>query len=209
MKETNYKEPKLNEQQFHCPHCRVFAQQEWRDITYSSPLFKYSRCLSCNQISIWKEENEKMVYPLILTNPYPHKDMPEKVREIYNEARNIAHFSPRATAALLRLALEELCIHLGETKGNLYTKIGNLKKKGLPESVIKGLDIVRITGNDGAHSGVIDLNNKDNEKIVDKLFNIVNFIIEKTITEHETIKKMFDKMPETKKEGIKNRDNKN
>ena len=150
-----------------------------------------------------------MIYPLILTNPPSHKDMPEKVKEIYNEARNIAHYSPRATAALLRLALEELCIHLGETKGNLYTKIGNLKKKGLPESVIKGLDIVRITGNDGAHSGVIDLNNKDNEKIVDKLFNIVNFIIEKTITEHETIKKMFDKMPETKKEGIKNRDNKN
>lgn len=150
-----------------------------------------------------------MIHPLILTNPPPHKDMPKKVREIYNEARNIAYFSSRATAALLRVALEELCIHLKETEGNLNDKIGNLQKKGLPESVIKGLDIVRITGNTGCHSGEIDLKNKDNKEIVDKLFKIINFIIEKTITDHETIKKMFDGMPKEKKEGIKNRDKKN
>jgi hypothetical protein len=103
--------------------------------------------------------------------------------------------------------LEKLTEHLGESKGKLNTRIGNLKKQGLPEDVIKSLDIVRVTANEGgSHAGEIDLSNKDNSEIVDKLFFLVNFIVEKTITDQKNIKELFKGLPKNKKEGIKNRD---
>ena len=133
--------------------------------------------------------------------------MPEDVRKIYEEARDIAGVSARAAAALLRVALEKLTIYLGEKEGNLNTRIKNLKAKGLPEDVIKCLDIVRINANEGgSHSGQIDLENKDNDQIVDILFRLVNFIVEKTISDKKQIDEMFQALPENKKQGIKNRD---
>lgn len=171
-------------------------------------VFHYAFCLHCEKFSIWV--NQKMIYPLISTKPLAHSDMPDNIKKTYNEARSVASSSSRAAAALLRVALEELTKHLGEKEGNLNKRIGNLKQKGLPETVIKSLDIVRIYANEGgAHSGKIDLENKDNKGIVDKLFNIINFIVEKTITEKKEIEEMFKELPKSKKEGIKNRDIKN
>ena len=72
--------------------------------------------------------------------------MPDSVVGYYNEARQIAGDSPRAAEALLRLAAKKLCEELGETEQNLNRAIGNLKKKGLSESVIQSLDSLRITG---------------------------------------------------------------
>lgn len=48
--------------------------------------------------------------------------------------------------------------------------------------VIKSLDTVRIVGNEGgAHEGQIDLTGKDNQEIVNTLFWLVNFIVEKPL----------------------------
>lgn len=114
--------------------------------------------------------------------------------------------SSSAAAALLRVALEKLTEELGQTEGNLNTRIKNLKNQGLPEKVIHSLDIVRITANEGgAHSGQIDLTGKDGPEIVLRLFWLVNFIVEKTISEPEQIKKWRNNLPEDKKQGIKNR----
>ena len=114
--------------------------------------------------------------------------------------------SSSAASALLRVALEKPTEELGQTEGNLNTRIKNLKDKGLPESVIHSLDIVRITANEGgAHSGQIDLTGKDGPKIVLKLFWLVNFIVEKTISEPQKINEIFNALPQDKKQGIKNR----
>lgn len=138
----------------------------------------------------------------------PHLDMPDTVKELYNEAREIAWKSPRAAAALLRVALEKLTEELWETEWNLNTRIWKLQKQWLPEKVIKSLDILRITANEwGSHAGQIDLTWADNFAIVTKLFRLLNFIVEKTITENKEIDKMFDDLPEDKKKGIENRDN--
>ena len=135
--------------------------------------------------------------------------MPPKAKELYEEARQIATASPRAAAALLRCSLEELLKALGEKKGSLNTRIGNLVKQGLPSKFVqKALDIIRVFGNEaGSHVGTIDLSGKDNQETVYKLFNIMNFIVEKTITEPKTIDELTDRIPENKAEGIKNRDN--
>ena len=167
--------------------------------------FSLKICQNCKKFSLWVDK--KMVYPLVSTAPLPNEDMPSDVKKIYNEARNVQNFSPRATAALLRVALEKLTVHLGEKKGNLNTRIGNLKEKGLPTQVINALDIMRIHANEsGSHSGKIDLEKNDNEYIVKKLFVLVNFIVEKTITDSNSISAMMEELPQEKKKGIDNRD---
>ncbi len=213
------KYPEFKKKSFVCPFCNALAQQEWGeysdwlDACGSNTNFLYDnniklcRCYSCKEVSIWKKE--KMIFPKKILVDLAHKDMPKSVKELYNEAREVSVSSSRAAAALLRVSLEKLTEELGEISGNLNIRIGNLKKQGLPERVIKSLDIVRINSNEGgAHSGEIDLSGKDGSEIVNRLFSLVNFIVEKTITENKEMDEMFDDLPENKKDGIKNRDNK-
>ena len=135
--------------------------------------------------------------------------MPKTVIEYYDEAREVSAVSARAAAALLRVAAKKLCESLGENEPNLNSAIGKLSKKGLPENVIQSLDTVRIVGNEGgAHEGQIDLTGTDNKEIVDKLFWLINFIVEKTITKPKEIKNLFASMPEDKKQGVAIRDKK-
>ena len=164
-----------------------------------------SQCQRCDQFSYWI--NEELVYPKPLTNPPPYGDMPYSVVGYYDEARRIAGDSPRAAVALLRLAAKKLCEEVEETEQNLNKAIGNLKKKGLPESVIQSLDSLRITGNEGgAHEGQIDLSGEDNKPLVEKLCWLVSFIVKKTIAEPRNIKEIYHSMPEVQKQSVKDRD---
>jgi hypothetical protein len=66
--------------------------------------------------------------------------------------------------------------------------------------------VVRIFANEGgSHVGEIDLSGEDNEEIVNKLFKLTNFIVEKTITENREIDEIYSMIPEDKRDGIKNR----
>lgn len=207
MKKENYNPPEYEKQNFNCPFCNVLAFQQWK-YWYAEGEFMYAICQNCGKKHIWKISDKKMIYPIVSTAPLPNEDMPKVVKKIYEEARAVQNLSPRATAALLRVALEKLTENLGEKEGNLNERIGNLNKKGFPEKVIQSLDIVRITANEGgSHAGEIDLTGKDNEEIVNKLFFLINFIVEKVITENKEIDTMFNNLPEDKKQGIENRDN--
>ena len=213
---------KLNKKAFTCPHCEVNAQQYWHFSLYGeispsigiidSPSisgdytldqhkghYRIAECTHCKNFSFWDSKG-KMLIPKEITAPPPNEDMPNEVKEIYQEARAVQSISPRAAAALLRVALEKLCEELGEKKGNLNKRISNLEKKGLPEKVIKDLNIVRIYGNEGgSHAGQIDLTGKDNEEIVKGLFNLVNFIVKETITDPKVTESLFNNLPKNKK----------
>ena len=217
-----YYPPDFTKKAFHCPNCNVYAQQTKSkghiSYHYSEPSqigesFYSKKCQHCELISIWSliDEESKdqaaMIYPLTTQAPLANEDMPPDVKEIYDEAAKVQQYSPRATAALLRVALEKLTEHLGESIGSLNTRIKNLKKKGLPEKVIKSLDAVRIIANEGgSHSGTIDLTGQDNKEIVNKLFFLVNFIVEKTISDINKVDKAFEELPDDKKQGVENRD---
>ncbi len=214
MNQSKYIAPEHRKGAFHCPICNVYAKQIWGGcytVTYSAyrpvDMFDIAFCTHCQKDSFWV--NKKLVYPPQITAPLAHADMPEPVLEYYNEAREVSVSSPRAAAALLRLAAKKLCESLGENEPNLNRAIGNLHQKGLPQGVIKSLDTVRIVGNEGgAHEGQIDLSGQDSKEIVDTLFWLINFIVEKTITEPQAIGNVFSSLPEKQKTATARRDEK-
>lgn len=118
--------------------------------------------------------------------------------------RNIATLSPRGAAALLRLAIQKLCAHLGAGGKNINDDIGNLVKKGLPVKIQQALDIVRVTGNEAVHPGELDL--KDDVETVESLFRLTNIIAQEMISNPKDIDELYSKLPSSKLDGIKKRD---
>ena len=163
-----------------------------------------SLCAHCRRYSFWYKQT--LTFPRPLIGPPPQLDMPLAVKNEYEEARTIADASPRGAAAMLRLAVQKLCEHLeGEQVINLNECIARWVKEGLDEGVQKALDSVRVTGNNAVHPGTMDLN--DNPEIVKTLFEVVNFIIEKRISERKRIDQFYDEvLPEEEKQKIANRD---
>jgi hypothetical protein len=160
-------------------------------------------CQHCQKTSIWVEDI--MHYPDKSNAPLPNPDMPESVLKLYNEASLINNKSPRGAAALLRLSVQVLCTELGEKGENINTDIANLVKKGLPTIVQRSLDIVRVTGNDAVHPGQIDA---DDPKTVDRLFELINIIVEYMIALPKRVTGIYSSLPEDKIKGIENRDKK-
>ncbi len=201
--------PKHGKKAFNCPHCGAYAQQEWetwketplKSLPNQTGKLETAQCQICNNYSIWRMII--MIYPLTSPAPKPDDNMPPKVKKIYEEARLVSICSPRAAAALLRVALEELTAHLGETEDALYKQIRRLYKRDFPAEVIQMFDIVRITANKGgAHSGKIDLTGKDGEEVVNTLFFLVNHIVEIAITTSKKIKQEYEKIPKELREQI-------
>ncbi|PXV67346.1 uncharacterized protein DUF4145 [Dysgonomonas alginatilytica] len=217
-------EPKKNLLVFTCPHCKTVSTHEWGEYKYQedvnlslggldffskqehkkveiSNLF-FSRCATCYQKTVWI--NDKMVYPNIAA-PEPNSEMPQSVLELYKEAESIYINSPRGAAALLRLSIQILCKDLGESGKNINNDIANLVKKGLPEIVQQSLDIVRVTGNDAVHPGLIDT---DNQETVTKLFELINIIIEYMIALPKKVSGLYSSLPSDKVQAINDRDGK-
>lgn len=109
-------------------------------------------------------------------------------------------------AALLRLALQKLCVHLGEKGKNINEDIGSLVVKGLPKQVQMALDYIRVTGNNSVHPGEMDI--EDDEDICLRLFSMINFIVDKMIIQPKEIDKAFDFLPNKAKAAIEKRDSK-
>lgn len=146
-----------------------------------------------------------MVFPFKGNVESANPDLPEDIKNDYNEARDIVNISPRGAAALLRLAVQKLCIHLGEKGNNINEDIKNLVKKGLPETMQQALDSVRVVGNNAVHPGVIDLN--DNIEIAYSLFGFVNIICEMMISQPKKIREYYEKnIPEDTRKKIDERD---
>jgi hypothetical protein len=132
------------------------------------------------------------------------EDFPDDVKLDYDEARNIFGGSPRASAALLRLAIQKLCVHLGQKGKNLNDDIGELAKAGLPVKIQQALDIVRVTGNNAVHPGEIKID--DDPAIALNLFYLVNVIVENMITQPRQIAEKFGALPDRAREQIARRD---
>lgn len=195
-----------------CPHCGVLARQychsvERHDLVGGQSTHNRNHaiastiCEHCHEFSIWVWS--LMVYPNRGNVPVANEDMPSDVKSGYEEAASIAALSPKAASALLRLAIQKLCIHLGEPGKNINDDIGALVKKGLPEIVQKSLDIVRVIGNNAVHPGQIDVDDQD---VLNNLFGLINLIVESMISTPKKVATLYNSLPKTSLEGIIKRD---
>ena len=123
--------------------------------------------------------------------------MPDELKRDFNEAREIVRSSPRGAAALLRLCVQKLCIHLGLPGSHIASDIACLEKRGLDTRIVQALHVVRVVGNEAVHPGKLDL--RDDIETAEKLFNMINYIAHETITKPRQIEEMFGKLPETKR----------
>ena len=189
---------------FNCPHCGVFAHQKWGDICapvshlYGVEMRKsmyIATCAHCGDQSIWVDE--KMVAPDSGEVSMPNEDLSDEIKEDYLEAASVLQKSPRAAAALLRLALHKLCKQLGGKGKQIQEDIDLLVEKGLTEPVLDAMDSVRIIGNEAVHPGQIDI--RDNPETAATLFRLINFIAEKTLTEPKEMAAFYGNLPDSKK----------
>jgi hypothetical protein len=148
-----------------------------------------------------------MIYPLRSEAPLPNPEMPPDVRSDYEEARLISALSPKGAAALLRLSIQKLCIHLGGKGNNINDDIKELVRHGLNVKIQRSLDIVRVIGNDAVHPGQIDFD--DNPDTALQLFALVNVIVDTMIRETNEIDAIYETLPEEKRKQIEERDKKN
>jgi hypothetical protein len=130
--------------------------------------------------------------------------MPEDVAADFNEAREVLGASPRSSAALLRLAIQKLCAHLGGEGKSINDYIADFVEKGLSVEVQQALDIVRVVGNNAVHPGEIDI--RDDPQTAMSLFDIINFVVERMISQPKAIAKMFGGLPIGAREAIRKRD---
>jgi hypothetical protein len=209
MTKEKYYPPKYNEKQFHCIFCNVFASQRWEPVYVhnGSSLVSYNKvemsfCYHCNKRSVWYDG--RMVFPDEIPIELPYKDLPSDCVPEYMEARSIFSRSPRSSAALLRLCIQKLLPHLGESGKNINDDIKSLVSKGLPLLVQKALDYCRVVGNNAVHPGEIDLN--DTPEIAQNLFQMINFIVQNRITGPKEIEELYSKLPQGSLDAIEKRD---
>lgn len=161
-----------------------------------------SQCPVCLRRMVWV--GGRIVWPQVGGAQPANPDMPDDVREDYQEAASIVYQSPRGSAALLRLAIQKLCKELGEPGKNINDDIAALVAKGLDEHVKEALDAVRVIGNESVHPGEMDL--KDDRETAVALFGLVNLIVEDMISRKKRIKAVYSKLPADKLKGIEVRD---
>lgn len=225
--ETTNKQPEFNSKSFICPHCHVFAEQEWRIVytgifirtSYSSQNVTtnnedipriddniyFAICHHCKNRTFWY--NQQMIYPLSTTAEPANVYMPEEVRKIYDEAAIISELSPRSAAALLRLALQILLQEIGGKGKKIDDDIADLlQSHTISPQVQKACDILRVIGNNAVHPGQIDIN--DNPETVKSLFSLLNIIVYETVQKKAEIDKLYNGLPDGALQAIERRNSK-
>jgi hypothetical protein len=209
---SKYYPPVFMGEQFHCVQCGVYAKQHWAKLYISKrhgalpTSFQCSECEHCKEKCFWYDE--RMIVPSEAPVPPHHVELPESCISDYEEARDIVARSPRASAALLRLAIQKLLKELGEKGKNINEDIGSLVNKGLPVEVQQALDYCRVIGNNAVHPGEIEIT--DNPQIAHSLFEMINFIVEVRISQPKKVANLYNILPDgalkavEKRDGVKN-----
>ena len=208
---SDYEQPKMNKDAFHCPHCGSYSDQYWLELYQNlhgrhaeKPGFHVGSCRRCSEVTIWNYG--KMIFPSSGDVPMPNLDMPESIKENYLEARDVVTRSPRSACVLLRLCVEEICNEKVPGGGDLNEKIGKMVQQGLDGRIKKAMDSVRVIGGQAVHP--LTMNLKDDTGTATALFSLVNYISDWAYTSGKRINGVFGMLPDSKKDAISKRDGK-
>lgn len=181
----NYHKPEHRKKSFNCLHCGAYAVQIWgytvamppSNSGLTVPDYEFSQCTHCEKWVCWYEQ--EVVHPAYAPVPFPHPELPNECRADYMEARDIVERSPKAAAALIRLAVQKLMIPLGEKGDKIDEDIQSLVDKGLDPNIQGALDYCRLVGNKAVHPGTIDF--EEQPEVARILFQMINTIVEDRI----------------------------
>lgn len=209
---AKFESPELDKDAFTCPNCGAFAAMQWNNVTAANQYqaLKLAFCHRCKRNSVWMDGSKnypvKMIFPESINASMPNEDLPEECMKDYLEARQIANDSPRGAAALLRLCIQKLAVHLGGDGKNINNDIATLVKHGLPVRVQQALDVVRVVGNNAVHPGEISV--VDQPETVHAMFGLINLIVDNQISQPKQVAALFSELPAGAKEAVEKRDNK-
>lgn len=159
-----------------------------------------SKCSECSELALWM--GDRMIHPII-GQITPHPDMPTRVANTFNEAAKVLEHSPRASAALSRLALQQLCQDLGCESNYLDDQIAELVSRGLSPDIQQMLDGIRVIGNNAVHPLEIDISEDQDTPLF--LLTCINRICQRLITEKQEAEKLYEMLPPGAKEKIEKR----
>lgn len=204
--------PVFGEARFHCALCGVYAKQNFVPLPLSLSTTAYSGiwrsyCDHCKRNSFWEQLTEntgRLLIPSIVGTPPAAAYMPNDVLADYNEAAAIYSLSPRGSAALLRLAVQKLMVHLGKPGVNINDDIKSLVADNLPVMIQQALDYCRVVGNNAVHPGEILLN--DTPEMAWTMFEMINLIVTLRIAQPKELENLYGKLPEGARRAIEKRD---
>lgn len=204
--------PVFKQKQYHCPHCNVFAKQEFFHLPLqmhwdrASDIWR-SHCAHCQKDCYWHDSQDvhgRLLIPSSYGTPPPNDYMPDDVKADYVEAASVLSLSPRGAAALLRLAVQKLMIHLGMPGENINNDIKLLVAAGLPAIIQQALDYCRVVGNNAVHPG--ELNLDDTPDMAWTMFEMINTIVQLRIAAPKQLEELYAQLPQGARDAIAKRD---
>jgi Domain of unknown function (DUF4145) len=163
----------------YCPHCgntsphhlvhtqpyleRLWSTSDPKDHIDEEAVYFVAVCKTCNEVLVYgglKDSDAGEFDGAVLVWPQFGLDhaVPERIRQIYEEASRIENIAPNAFAVQIRRALEAVCIDRGATRGSLVQNIHELANRGeIPKTLVEASDLLRLIGNIGAHAGDRDV----------------------------------------------------
>jgi hypothetical protein len=137
------------------------------------------RCTSCHEIIVFL--NNKMIFPLGTLRQKCPKEVPEELKNDYEEACLVESLSKKASAALARRCLQNLLRFQKITGKNLNEEI-DLAIKTLPPYLAESIDAIRQIGNYAAHPAktektgeILDVEAGETEWILNTLEQLFDF----------------------------------
>lgn len=197
MKEAHVA-PAYEADAFHCPHCGTYAHQQWGDSAETtdgvSANCRISECARCGEYAFWVDE--ELRYPNESSAPRPEEEMPPEIAADYGEARAIVDESPRAAAALLRLATDQLLASLDVEGESTYAMLGNLAEEGvIDERVQLAYNSLRVYGNESVHPATVNVG--DDDETAQRLFELLNYIVRRTVTDEAFVESIYERFPDS------------
>ena len=210
--------PEFGREAFYCPLCGAFANQLWgvaycfqdggnRRALNNGDLWSLALCAFCQNNSVWL--GERLIYPLARLGEESSPDMPDDVRVLYDEAREVAVVSRRAGAAMARATLELLVKRIDPDAPPRSTLVQRLDRiiPLVDTPLGQMLTFARHVGNaihatelpDEAIVMVLDDDQTDGMELI---FAAVNGLVEAKITRPRVAAEMYLKIPESVRERV-------